>query len=56
MALSNQKEGNSTVSEPKPKPPPRMTVTYHGEPSGAVIAAALIEIVGKQPKTQQPAA
>ena len=41
--------------QPKPKPPPRMTVTYHGEPSGAVIAAALIEIVG-QPKTQQPAA
>jgi len=41
--------------KPKPKPPPKMTVTYHGEPSGAVIAAALIEIVG-QPKTQQPAA
>ncbi len=40
---------------PKPKPPPQMTVTYHGEPSGAAIAAALIEIVG-QPKTQQPAA
>lgn len=43
------------MSEPKPKPPPKMTVTYHGEPSGAVIAATLIEIVG-QPKTQQPAA
>lgn len=40
---------------PKPKPPPQMTVTYHGEPSGAVIAAALIEIL-KRPKTQQPAA
>ncbi len=42
--------------QPKPKPPPKMTVTYHGEPSGAVIAAALTEILSKPKQQDKPAA
>ena len=32
----------------KPSPAPIMTVTYHGQPSGAVIAAALYELLVKK--------
>ena len=32
----------------KPSPAPTMTVTYHGQPSGAVIAAALYELLVKK--------